>query len=300
VSLFSQIAETLANKSLANAVGGGINGALSGINNGIAQALGNGAFGRTVANLGTGIASSAATGLINSYSPVNQQAFNAATGAIGDIMSGDFDAAGLRLLDSGLIDRFLPNASGVAAQARFWGTPTPLFGGLSPAEAKIIYDQALSTRYSKKNLFLIEVSSALFDDISSRFNLFAVDLEFAPYIISGEKKKIGAAHADLVNSSDPVELRVTTFDDETGFLKTWFATHAQKTAAHDGTVGLPAEYAITIKIVHSYLSRDTGFRGYEDAGLYRVANIDHSLSRRDDNLQELQMTFVQLDTFMSP
>jgi hypothetical protein len=298
VSLFSQIAETLANKSLANAVGGGINGALSGINDGIAQALGNGAFGRAVANIGTGIASSAATGLINSYSPVNQQAFNAATGAIGDIMSGDFDAAGLRLLDSGLIDRFLPNASGVAAQARFWGSPTPLFGGLSPAEAKIIYDQALSTRYSKKNLFLIEVSSALFGDISSRFNLFAVDLEFAPYAISGEKKKIGAAHVDLVNSSDPVELRVTTFDDESGFLKTWFAAHAQKTASNDGTVGLPAEYAISIKIVHGYVSQRTNIGGYADVGLYRVANIDNSLSRRDDNLQELQMTFVQLDTFM--
>jgi hypothetical protein len=298
VSIFSEVAQSLANRSLANSVGAGINGALSGVKDGIAQAFGGGAFGQATANLGAGIASSAAQGLINKYSPTNQQAFNAATGVIGDILSGDFNNAGLRIFDSGLLNDFLPNANGVAAQARYWGTPTPLVGGITPAKARDILRESAGTRYCKKNLWLVEVSSNLLGDISNRFNLFAVELDFAPNIISGEKKKIGAAHADIVNSSDPVELNFTTFDDDTGFLKLWFSAHSAATAEIDGTVGVPADYSIYFKIVHGHIENGRG--GYEDIGLFRVANIEHSLSRREDNLQELRMTFVQLDTFMKP
>jgi hypothetical protein len=296
VSLFNEVAQSLANRSLANSVGAGINGALSGVKEGVAQAFGGGAFGQAAANLGVGIASSAAQGLINKYSPTNQQAFNAATGAISDILSGDFNSAGLRVFDSGLLDKFLPNASGIAAQARYWGKPTPCFGGISPAQAKTIYDELANTKLSRKNLWLIEVSSALMGDISHRFNLLATDLEFSLNTISGEKKKIGAGHADIVNSADPVELRITTYDDEAGFLKQWFAAHCAAAAAPDGTVGVPNDYYIKIAIVHAYVTRSGG--GYEDIGLFRAANLDHSLSRRDDNMQELQMTFSQLDTFM--
>jgi hypothetical protein len=298
LSLFNQIAEMLAKQSLTNAVGDGVNGALSSINSGISQAFGGGTFGNAVANVGTGMAANAARDLVNRYAPTNQRAFNAATGALGDILSGDFNNAGLRLFDSGLLYDILPGFNGIAAQARFWGTPTPLYGGITPAEAKKIYTEIRGVRHCKKNLFLIEVSSALAGNISQRFNLFATELEFAPYTISGEKKKIGAGHADIVNSGDPVEMRVTTLDDQSGFLKLWFAAHCQAAVSQDGTVGVPEEYAIKIKVVHGVVTSGSNFGAYEDKGLYRPANIDISLSRREDGLQELQLTFVQLDTFM--
>lgn len=298
MSLFNQIAQSLATSNLANAVGNGVDGALSSVNNGIAQVFGGGTFGNAVANAGTSMARNAAVDLVNKYSPVNLQQFNAATGAIGDILSGDFNNAGLRIFDSGILNDFIPGMSGIAAQARYWGTPTPLLGGVTPAVAKRIYDEISGNRYSKKNLWLLEVGSAITGDVSHRFNMFATGLEFSPYTISGEKKKIGAGHADIVNSSDPVEIRVTTFDDESGFIKTWFAAHCQAAANVDGTVGVPGAYFIKITVVHGFAHNSARRGGYEDKGLFRPANIDMSLNRTEDALQELQMTFVQLDTFM--
>jgi hypothetical protein len=292
MSLFNQIAESLSNRSLANAVGDGVNAGLGGVT----QAFGGSQFGSAVGNIGVSMARNAAVGLVNKYIPPSAQRLaNAGTGAVGDILRGDFDRAGLRLLDSGLLREFLPGMDGVAAQARFFGTPTPLMGGISPAEAKGIYEEMRGQKLCRKNLWLIEVDSPLLGDFSGRFNLFATELEYSPHTITGEKRKIGAAHADIVNSSDPVELRMTTMDDEDGFVKTWFAAHCQAAANRNGTVGVPAQYAIRIKVVHGFIRPG---RGYEDLGYFRPANIDISLSRREDGLQELALSFVQLDTFV--
>ncbi len=300
MSLFNEIADSLSKQNLANTAGDGTESLGSKVGKGVSKAFGGGDFGDALARAVTGYGSSYASGLINKYSPPNLRAFNAGTGAIGDILNGDFNNAGLRVFDSGLLDQFLPGASGLAAQVRYWNTPNPLFGGITPTEAKRIYEKMRDTPYCKKNLFLLEVGSRLTGDESGRFNLFATDIEFSPYTITGEKRKIGAGHADTVNSSDPVELRLTTYDDQIGSLKTWFAAHAQAAASSvDGTVGMPGAYAIEIKVLHGFISRESSFKNvYEDKGFYRPANIDMSLSRRENALEELQMTFVQLDTFM--
>jgi hypothetical protein len=130
--------------------------------------------------------------------------------------------------------------------------------------------------------------------------MFAIDLEYTPLTISGEKRKIGAAHVDCVNSSDPIELRMTTMDDTSGFIKSWFKEHCMAAAWPDGVVGLPYEYAVKIKIVHGFITQGSNPGGYEDVGLFRCASMDVSLSRREDGLQELPLTFVQMDTFFKP
>lgn len=296
MSLYDSIAKSLSTKSLTSAIGAGTDSAFSGLGG----ALGNTPFGNAVANAGTSMARNAAVGMVNKYVPASMQRMVAnGTGALGDIMNGDFGNAGLRVLDSGLLDKFLPGMAGVGSQARFWGTPTPLFGGISPAEARTIYQEQRNNEFCRKNLWLIEVSSPLLGDISSRFNLFATDLEYAPLTISGEKRKIGAAHIDLVNSADPVELRITTMDDTSGSIKTWFKQHCEACSPGDGTVGLPSQYAIKIKIVHGFITQDSNRGGYEDIGLFRPANLDVSLSRKEDGLEELGLSFVQLDTFMA-
>ncbi len=229
--------------------------------------------------------------------PVVNKALNH-TGIIGgDLMNGDLVSAGRHLMNTGILGD-LGGFKGIIDQALFWATPTPLMGGLSPYEAKQIYQQTASTDYAKKNLFLIEVNSALYGDISDRFNLFSTDVEYAPSTITAEKRKIGGTTTDSVQSSEPVDLSITTLDDSEGFLRNWFNYHAQKTVHTDGTVGLPAEYAIRIKIVHNFLKPND--YAYQDIGLFRPQNMNLSLSRHDDALQELTMQFSQLDTFMRP
>lgn len=300
MSLYDSIANSLSKQGITTGVGGAVNSVVGG---GIGAAIGDTAFGKStfgkaIANVGTSIARNAAVGVINKYIPGQyQKMVGAGTGAIGDIMSGDFSSAGLRLFDSGLLDNILPGMGGVGSQARFFGTPTPLFGGLTPEQARSILQEVHSSRHARKNLWLIEVGSIL-GDVSGKFNMFVTDVEYAPMTITGEKQKIGTAHADIVNSSDPVELRMTAYDDESGFVKNWFRYHATVAAPGDGTVGVPADYAIKIKVVHAFVSRDIAREAYEDVGIFRVGNMDISQSRREDGLQELQLSFVQLDTFV--
>lgn len=296
MSLYNDIANALSRQGLGTAIGGGVDAATGPMKNTGST------FGNAVGGAVSGMARNAATGVANKYIPGNMQRIaNAATGAVGDIMNGNIDNAATRIFDSGVLDGVIPGMSGIAAQARYWGTPTPLYGGISPREAKQIYDELRNNRYARKNLYLLEVSSKLASlpgDVSGRFNMFAVDLDYAPYTITGEKKKIGAAHVDITNSADPVELRMTTMDDQDGFIKQWFAAHCAAAAAQDGTVGVPDKYAISIRIVHGFITEGSNQGGYEDVGDFRPANMDISLSRRDQALSELQLTFVQLDTFM--
>lgn len=299
MSLYNDIANTIAKKGIVGALGGSISSAVGGVGGGINDALGGTQVGDRLVGIGAGMAGSAATGLVNKYIPSNIQGLiRGGSGAVGELLNGNLDNAALKLLDSGLLGKIFPGVGGLLSQARYLGTPTPLFGGISPAEAMTIYNEMRGEKLCRKNLWLIEVSSNLWGDMSKPFNMFATEIEYSPYTVTGEKKRIGAAHVDLVNSADPIELSITTMDDQFGFIKGWFAIHAAATASHDGTVGVPDDYAIKIKIVHGFITQESNWGGYEDIGKYRAANIDMSLSRREDGLEELRLNFVQLDTFM--
>lgn len=303
MSLYDETARALAAAtSSTSGASGFLDNALSEVASSASKAMGGGRLAQAAATIGTGMAKNAAMGLINRAIPPGQvRNVTTGLGIAGDLMGGDFDNSGLRLLDSGLLRDVLPGMEGVVSQARYWGTPTPLFGGITPAEAKRLHDQIRATRFAKKNLFLIEVSSQLFgrDWKFDRFNLFATDVSYSPITISGAKHRIGSASVDAVSSSDPVELRVTTKDDEFGTIRNWFAAHSATAAGPDGTVGLPSEYAIKVRIVHAFITLERNRGGYEDVGLFRPANLEVDLSRRDDNLEEIQMSFTQLDTFMA-
>jgi hypothetical protein len=69
-------------------------------------------------------------------------------------------------------------------------------------------------------------------------------------------------------------------------------------ASKDGTVGVPDSYAIKIKIVHGFITQGSNFGGYEDVGFFRPADMQITLSRKEDGMQELQLSLVQLDTFI--
>lgn len=299
MSLYNNVADNLSANGLLGALRSGIASTIGGAGAQAAQAMGGGKLATHATKWATNAAIKAAEGLVNKHVPPQlARAIDAAGGMVGDVMSGDYEGAAIRLLDSGVLTKYLPGLGGIASQANYWGTPTPLLGGISPTEAKQIHDEVRSTSLAKRNLFLLEVSSPLQGDVSSRFNLFATDVEYSPFIVSGEKRRVGSASVDSVNSGDPVEMRITTMDDKSGFIKRWFVTHAGTAAPRDGTVSPPATYAIRVRVVHAYITNASNRGGYEDVGWFRPASMEVSLSRREDSLEELQLSFTQLDTFM--
>ncbi len=195
-----------------------------------------------------------------------------------------------------ILDKLRPGMGNALSQERFWNSNNPLFGGITPKQAKQIYDAAQADPRARKNLWLLQVHSEL-AGYEDRFNLFATEVEYSPYNVSGEKRHVGMATVDAVTGNEPVEMRITTLDDMDGNLKRWFAAHSRAVSAKDGTVGVPADYAVMIHVIHGRVVRDTD--GYWTGGLFRPTGIDLSLSRREDGLQELQMTFTQLDSFLT-
>ncbi|MNO51612.1 hypothetical protein D3C76_420110 [compost metagenome] len=246
-------------------------------------------------NAGGGIISSQ----MNSHIPASMRnAINAGVKAGGQLLNGDWESAALTALESGEVDRLLGSVlGGQVAQGRYWAGANQLYGGITPTEARRIYGEAINAKRAKKNLFLLKVSSPVSGDFSQTFNLFCTDIDLNPMNITGEKRRVGAAMVDCVQSSEAVELRITTLDDRAGSLKRWFENHAAAVAARDGTVGVPANYAITVTIQHAFVGDAKGFEG---KGLYRPVSYEVGLSRREDALEEIQMTFTQLDTFMRP
>lgn len=234
--------------------------------------------------------------IVDKYIPKQiERAINTGAAVLSDIEGGNFVGAAGRV--AGLLGI---NGGETASNMLYFNTPTPMFGGVTPLEALEIYNTMRGNTWCRKNLWILEVESNLTGDDSEKFNMFAYNLEFSPVTITGEKKQIGAAHVDLVNSADPVELTMTTMDNDSGFIKLWFEQHGAACASSDGTVGLPADYAIKIKVIHGFISKARGGSGgYKSEGLYRVGNMSLSLSRSEQSLSEITMTFVQLDTFMS-
>ncbi len=195
------------------------------------------------------------------------------------------------------------NSRGNAAQSDGGGTTdctSQVWGGISLSEAKALHQKSLETRLAFKNLWMLEVvSSPLGGDFTETFNLFAHNVEFTPITLAGDKVNIGAAVMDTITSAQPIELSVTTRDDEQGTLRRWFDAHASAVANSDGTIGYPADYAISIKITHAFITTDSNKGGFEDKGRYRPGTLNVSLSREEQNAELLTMTFIQLDTFMA-
>lgn len=303
MSLYTNTKDTLRMSGAQKATAFGIGGLAHGIGSTIAGALGlkDNAIAQTAVNYGASAASNAARNLMNKYIPMQQQrALAVGTGAIGDIMAGDFQGAGMRVLESGLIDDLLPGMAGVATQTRFFATRNPLMGGITPAMARGIIEEMQMQKFARTNLFTLEVTSPIESDFGGVFNMFATSVEVTPNTITGEKRKIGGAIVDSVQSAESTELSITTLDNTVGRIKRWFEAHCAKVAPINGTIGLPSEYAITITVIHAALDQDTAgvASAYKNKGIFRPNNMELSLSRRDNELQEVRMTFSQLDTFM--
>ena len=304
---------------LQSQLSGQINSVVGGLAASVSGALGGGPIGTRLVSAGAGFISKKANGvagnLVGKYLPRNVQGIINQGAAIAGTANGLINEfKGLKNKAFGAVDEFIERGQvpeledlgesipdifgkGFGVSDSFSGTSIPLLGGITPAEARRRLADFHSRNLARKNLFLVEVSSELTGaGISDTFNMFTTEIDYTPYAIAGDKAKIGGAVVDTVRGSEHVELRITTMDDAGGSIKRWFAAHQGAVAARDGTVGLPVDYAIKIEILHAFIDQNAS--GYQDKGWYRPERLEVSLSRRENAMSEVQMTFSQLDTFV--
>jgi hypothetical protein len=216
---------------------------------------------------------------------------------IRSVISGDLDRIANSVLDSTIGADYAMR--GLFPHGDFKGRSS-LVGGISLADAKAIFDQTSKIEYARKNLFHLQIEDLKPSKESpAHINLFATDVGYSPWTITGDAVRIGTGYMDTVQGSEPVEMQVTTMDDAGGTIKRWFEERASLIGHADGTVGLPIEYLMRVTVTHAVIGSEAIGAQFakKDVYIMRPGNIQFEKSRREQALEELQMTFVQFDTF---
>jgi hypothetical protein len=231
-----------------------------------------------------------------------------ASGALNKALNGDYLGAGLDALRQTKIGQKIKQTLNgqLISDLLYKSNRNPLLGGITPYEAQQICAQVQATQYAKKNLFFVEILDFYPDaggtqgQTSTLFNMFATNISIGPLTISGEGRAIGAAVMDVLHGTERTEMRITTYDDAYGSIKRWFQTRCELIARSDGTFGVPADYLVQVRILHAAVNDEVMslYGGYEEKYVMRCGNLETELSRSEDGLQEIQMSFVQFDSFM--
>ncbi len=209
------------------------------------------------------------------------------------VETGDVDGAVMDLaskLDNKLGSQLI--------REQFMKTKSKLFGGMTPEKAIKYYQEFSAQPLAKENLFLIEVSQDPGISDSKLFNMFVRSIGYSPFTISGERKQVGGLQMDVVTGSEPVELRISTWDDKQGTIHDWFKGLSSLVAHSDGTVGLPAEYSVEIKITHSYINPDPDsqekIKALVEKAHFRPVSIETSLDRDGHDFKRLDLVWTEV------
>ncbi|APQ14663.1 hypothetical protein BJP27_24120 (plasmid) [Pseudomonas oryzihabitans] len=172
-----------------------------------------------------------------------------------------------------------------------------LFGGLSMHNYRNLVEDFMSIDRAKSNLFHVNVTN-LQTGTAPDMNMFVADYSVSPFTVRGESVAINGGSFDLVTGVDAVQVRLTTMDDVGGSIKTWFQNLKRAMAPGDGTVGLPLSYLVRLTITHAFISSkaEHAGRAFVESHVLRPQSIEYEGSRRQDGLQELQLSFVEFDT----
>lgn len=291
--LFGEVADTL-NYGIGSVLGTDVQSNLS-------ELGGGGEFADTVAAIAGNYAGNYGEQFINNtLGPDVIDAIGKGAGGISDLLNGDYNHFGVRALESGLFDSLIPGLQGILSQARYWRKPTPLFGGISPTEARTIMRDSQGLGLHKSNLFLVEISFAnsyqTVTELPPRFNLYVTGVLYAPQSLGGDAYNVGAAVLNSVKNTAAVELKITTLDDQHGTIKKWFKSQCALSAHSDGTVGVPYNYVCRIKVLYG-VSRKLVIAPYEDIGWFKPTKLEAKLSRASDGMEELTLSFLQTESF---
>ena len=121
MSLYNNVSNFLSNRGLLTGSGiASVGSVTDSIGNRAANLLGGGELAHAAGKIGGAMARNVVINEVNKHIPIQaHRGINVATGVVGDIMRGDANAAGLRILDSGLLNEVLPGMSGIASQAMY-------------------------------------------------------------------------------------------------------------------------------------------------------------------------------------
>ena len=191
--------------------------------------------------------------------------------------------------------------AGAAVNEVMRNRPSELVGNITLKEAEMIHAISSSIERARKNYWMLEIESPITTDrVAAHFNMLATDVDYTIANISGDRKRIGGATIDSLVGREPIELRVTCLDDASGMIKNWFLMHVEQASPTDGTINVPASFAIKIRVVHNAVTEQSRRNEFETYEYFRPISIETSLSRRDSALSEVTMTFSQMDSFVRP
>jgi hypothetical protein len=185
-------------------------------------------------------------------------------------------------------------------------TAAPVFGEMGSLSLyRAMFEESAMIEKAWKNLYFVRLDEFRRSQESpggaEGINALVVDVGFSPATMPGEAVSIGSANMDNLMAAERVELRMTVFDDARGSVKRWFLAKCDQAAHVDGTFGLPVEYLVTIDLTHmATIGPGRPDERLRHKLLMRPSNIEIELSRRDPNLEELQLSFTQFDTFVVP
>ena len=202
----------------------------------------------------------------------------------------------------------------------FEDRPNELLGWMTPRQVAEIQRLVRDAGPVRKNVFCLRIAdpnpppmeidgASAGVGVAGLFDLLALDVSYSLITLTGDKVPVGSAVMDKVTGTEAIEIQVTTIDDEAGTLKRWFERKCRQAANEDGTFNPQGKYAFEMEIVHG-LPHDHGIspalpaekvaRAYSNTYRIRAVSLQCEMSRRDQALQELQMTFTQVDTWNQP
>ena len=210
--------------------------------------------------------------------------------------------------------------------------PNPLLGGYSRKEVQSLTNKAIRTAYAKNNLFLVRLidpnyptrsGKTMFfpDDFDAAdepdrvWDLFAMGVSYNPIAITSDAVKLGMLQGDSIQQSERVEIRMTFFDNTIGTIRRYLLAKKRQMINRDGTANPPSNYFISLSIHHLDQTIGATKVGNKLIGVFdeerliresyikheyivRVSSLDIDLNKREDSLQELQVTFTEIDPFM--
>lgn len=171
-------------------------------------------------------------------------------------------------------------------------------GGLNLKNYRKILDEFQDISLARKNLFMVTVTNVT-SGTAPDLNMFVIDYNASPFTVRGEQVLLGGGSFDNVTGVEVARVQLTTFDDVGGSIKTWFKNLKRTMTPGDGTVGLPLDYLVRITITSAFADADAdgADSAYIDSWVMRPESIVYEGSRRDDGMQELQLSFIEWDTF---
>ena len=279
----------------------------------------------------------ATTNVNTNLGNVESDALSTAKNALGNVLNNDYVSTGINAFNQ--VTGLYQNIKGLIGSAKsfladpYQVVPNPLLGGYSRKETQKLAQIALSNAYSKNNLFLVRFydknwpnrrpkgSVANFENgleqkLDTAIDLLAMGVSFNPIAITGDAIKLGMLQGDSIQQSERVEVRMTFFDHSDGFIKRYLSAKKNQMINKDGTANAPDSYTFDVLIIHLNQTIGTTKIGKKTIGLFdedtlinksyskyrykvRVSTLDIDLNKREDSLQELQVTLTEVDPFMS-